>query len=100
MQEYPSYGLWPAVLLVLKHRPQEGLFGLREWEDEGFIPEPAIALPSPSSAPVAPMLGCSNRLRSSSARVRLSMPRVGLLSSTAVIALSRPKYSLCGWHRS
>ncbi|EIE25548.1 hypothetical protein COCSUDRAFT_61750 [Coccomyxa subellipsoidea C-169] len=29
-------------------RPQEGLFGLREWEDEGFVPDPVPGIPPPS----------------------------------------------------
>ena len=27
------------------YRPQEGLFGLKEWEQEGFVPEPVISFP-------------------------------------------------------
>lgn len=29
-------------------RPQEGLFGLREWEDEGFVPDFVPGIPMPS----------------------------------------------------
>ncbi|CAL8460775.1 g306 [Coccomyxa elongata] len=29
-------------------KPQEGLFGLREWEDEGFVPDPVPGIPPPS----------------------------------------------------
>ena len=48
-------------------RPQEGLFGLKEWEDEGFVPDPVptagLVLPA---AIVGPN---SKRLRGASTRV-------------------------------
>jgi hypothetical protein len=33
-------------------RPQEGLFGLREWEEKGFVPE-AVPAGSPYAVPPA-----------------------------------------------
>ena len=30
------------------HRPQEGQFGLREWEDEGFVPDLIPGIPPPA----------------------------------------------------
>lgn len=29
------------------NRPQEGLFGLREWEDQGFVPDAVPGHPQP-----------------------------------------------------
>ncbi|KAK9864334.1 hypothetical protein WJX84_007017 [Apatococcus fuscideae] len=47
-------------------RPEEGLFGLREWEDEGFVPEVAIS----SSPPVpVPTTSQPKRIRSPGARI-------------------------------
>ena len=49
-------------------RPEEGLFGLREWEDEGFVPE--VAQSSPVAVPVAPTTAAQpKRIRSPGARV-------------------------------
>ena len=48
-------------------RPEEGLFGLREWEDEGFVPE--VAQSSPVPVPVAPTTAQPKRIRSPGARV-------------------------------
>lgn len=48
-------------------RPEEGLFGLREWEDEGFVPE--VAISSPPVVPAAPAVSQPKRIRSPGARV-------------------------------
>lgn len=48
-------------------RPEEGLFGLREWDDEGFVPE--VAQSSPVTVPVAPTTAQPKRIRSPGARV-------------------------------
>ena len=49
-------------------RPQEGLFGLKEWEEEGFVPDPVTTVP-PLLVPQPPGVPCTRRLRGASTRV-------------------------------
>jgi hypothetical protein len=35
------------MMSACARRPQEGLFGLREWEEEGFVPDPVPGVPPP-----------------------------------------------------
>ena len=49
-------------------RPQEGLFGLREWEEKSFVPE---AVPTGLPCPSGSALIQQKRVRGSSSRVPL-----------------------------
>lgn len=49
-------------------RPQEGLFGLKEWEEEGFVPDP-VPMTAPVLAPQQGIQQGTRRLRGASTRV-------------------------------
>ena len=48
---------------ALCSRPQEGLFGLREWEEEGFVPEAVPGHPQPQPLTLKGMQFELNRVR-------------------------------------